>query len=223
MMKRAFDIIVSFLVILIAIPLWAVAAVAIKLDSTGPVFYRGRRIGKDGKRFVLYKFRTMVADAHRGAAITLGNDPRITRVGRLLRWLKIDEMPQLINVVKGEMSIVGPRPEDPRYVAHYTPEQLRVLDVRPGMASPAFIKYRHEEELLTTAGDDHEQAYLSTILPDKLRMDLEYLDQQSFFFDLIVLAKAAISLFSDRETLRGPPSRVATLPARNSSTSERHS
>ena len=196
MLKRAFDFVVSLLIILIALSLWLAAAVAIKLDSPGPVFHRARRIGKDGQPFTLYKFRTMVADAPRqGPGITRQDDPRITRVGRFLRKLKIDEMPQLINVLKGEMSIVGPRPEDPRYVAHYTPEQRRVLSVRPGMASPAFIKYRHEEELLAAAGDDVENTYLTVILPDKLRLDLEYIEQQSFLFDLGVLARAALSLF----------------------------
>ncbi len=118
----------------------------------------------------------------------------ITRVGRFLRKLKIDEMPQLINVLKGEMSIVGPRPEDPRYVTHYTPEQRRVLSVRPGTASPAFTKYRHEEELLAAMSDDLEHLYLTRILPDKLRLDLEYIEQQSFLFDLAILAQSALSL-----------------------------
>ena len=118
-------------------------------------------------------------------------------MGRTLRKFKIDKMPQLINVLKGQMSIVGPRPEDPRYVAHYTPEQRRVLSVRPGMASPAFIKYRHEEELLAAVGDDWERVYLTQVLPDKLRMDLEYIQQQSFVFDLAVLAQAALSLFGN--------------------------
>lgn len=217
MMKRAFDFIISFLVMLIALPLWLAVAIAIKLDSPGPVFYRGQRVGKDGKLFAIYKFRTMVVDApNRGPGITHGADPRITRVGRFLRKLKIDEMPQLINVLKGEMSIVGPRPEDPRYVAHYTPEQRRVLSVRPGMASPAFIKYRYEEELLAlwnrtgnidhlstdystgqaAARDDLEQVYLTRVLPDKLRMDLAYIDTWSFLGDLAILARAAISLFT---------------------------
>ena len=196
MLKRAFDFVVSFLVILIALPLWLAVAMVIKLDSPGPVFHRATRIGKDGKPFTLYKFRTMVADApQRGPGITQQADPRITCVGRFLRSLKIDEMPQLINVLKGEMSIVGPRPEDPRYVAHYTPEQRRVLSVRPGMASPAFNKYRHEEELLAAAGDDLERVYLTQILPDKLRLDLDYIEQQSFPYDLAILARAALSLF----------------------------
>jgi lipopolysaccharide/colanic/teichoic acid biosynthesis glycosyltransferase len=214
MLKRAFDLILSLLVILIALPMWLAVAIAIKLDSPGPVFYRGTRVGKDGRLFSIYKFRTMVVDApNKGPGITHGNDPRITRVGRILRKLKIDEMPQLINVLKGEMSIVGPRPEDPRYVAHYTPEQRRVLTVRPGMASPAFIKYRHEEELLAlwnthystgqaAAGDDWEHVYLTQILPDKLRMDLEYIDQQSFLGDLTILAQAALSLFTTADSRR---------------------
>ena len=203
MLKRAFDLILSLLVILIALPMWLAVAIAIKLDSPGPVFYRGTRVGKDGRLFSIYKFRTMVVDApNKGPGITHGNDPRITRVGRTLRKLKIDEMPQLINVLKGEMSIVGPRPEDPRYVAHYTPEQRRVLTVRPGMASPAFIKYRHEEEILAIAGDDWEHVYLTQILPDKLRMNLDYIEQQSFLGDLAILAQAALSLFTTADSRR---------------------
>ncbi|MGC8838816.1 MAG: sugar transferase [Anaerolineae bacterium] len=196
-LKRVFDVVVSALVVIIALPLWAAVAVAIKLDSSGPVFHRARRIGKDGRPFTLYKFRTMVegADAQ-GPRITRRDDPRITRVGRFLRRMKIDEMPQLLNVLKGEMSIVGPRPEDPRYVAHYTPEQRRVFAVRPGMASPAFIKYRHEEELLAALGGDLEEAYLQHILPDKLQMDLDYIARQSFGYDLAILAQAALSLFT---------------------------
>ena len=196
-LKRIFDVIISLLAIVVALPLWLAVAIAIRLDSPGPIFHRAKRIGKDGDLFTLYKFRTMVTDAsRRGPGITWQDDPRITRVGRLLRKLKIDEMPQLINVLKGEISIVGPRPEDPRYIAHYTPEQRRVLSVRPGMASPAFIRYRHEEQLLATAGDDVEHVYLTQILPDKLRMDLEYIEQQSFLFDLAVLVQAAFSLFT---------------------------
>ena len=204
MLKRIFDFVISFLVILIALPLWLAVAMVIKLDSPGRVFHRATRIGKDDRPFTLYKFRTMVGDApSRGPGITQQGDPRITRVGRFLRKLKIDEMPQLINVLKGEMSIVGPRPEDPRYVAHYTPEQRRVLSVRPGLASPAFIEYRHEEELLAAAGDDVEHVYLTQILPDKLRLDLDYIEQQSFPYDLAVLAQAALSLFERNEAPTG--------------------
>ena len=197
MLKRAFDTVVSSLVILIALPLWAMVAIAIRRDSPGPVFYRAVRIGTGGKPFTIYKFRTMIVDASRkGPGITMQGDPRTTRVGRFLRNMKIDEMPQLVNVLKGEMSIVGPRPEAPLYVAYYTPEQRRVLSVRPGMASPAFPKYRHEEKLLAAAGNDFENTYLTVILPDRLRMDLEYIEQQSFLYDLAVLARAAVSLFT---------------------------
>lgn len=214
MLKRAFDVVVSALVVLVALPLWAAVALAIKLDSPGPVFHRARRVGKDGRPFTLYKFRTMVVDAHaRGPGITHRDDPRITRVGRFLRRMKIDEMPQLLNVLKGEMSIVGPRPEDPRYVAHYTPEQRQVFAVRPGMASPAFIKYRHEEELLAALGGDPERAYLQHILPDKLRMDLEYIACQSFGYDLSILAQAALSLFTKPDG-RLPPTAAHAQAAR---------
>jgi lipopolysaccharide/colanic/teichoic acid biosynthesis glycosyltransferase len=202
MLKRTFDVLVSAFFLSVFSPILFLIAVLIKLDSKGPVLYRATRIGQGGRPFTIYKFRTMVADArHHGPGITRDADPRITPGGRFLRKLKIDEMPQLINVLKGEMSIVGPRPEDPRYVAGYTADQRRVLSVRPGMASPAFIKYRHEEEVLASAGDDMERAYISQILPDKLRMDLEYVEAQSFLFDLRILVHAAISLFrtTDRE------------------------
>jgi lipopolysaccharide/colanic/teichoic acid biosynthesis glycosyltransferase len=196
MFKRAFDFVVSFLVILIALPLWLAVAIAIKLNSPGPIFYRGQRFGKDGRIFSIYKFRTMVLNAPNcGPGITRDNDPRITKVGRILRKFKIDEMPQLINVLKGEMSIMGPRPEDPKYVACYPKEYGQILKVRPGMASPAFIKYRHEEELLASAGDDVEKVYLKKILPDKLCMDIEYVRNQSFISDLSIFASAALSLF----------------------------
>lgn len=214
-LKRAFDVVVSALVVLVALPLWAAVAVAIKLDSPGPVFHRARRIGKDGRPFTLYKFRTMVADADaRGPGITRRDDPRITRVGGFLRRMKIDEMPQLLNVLKGEMSIVGPRPEDPRYVARYTPEERRVFAVRPGMASPAFVKYRHEEELLAALGGDLEEAYLQHVLPDKLRMDLDYIARQSFGYDLAILAQAALSLFT-RPDGRLPRALASQEPTRD--------
>jgi len=193
--KRTFDFLVAFFVILISLPFWAIVATAIKIDSPGPIFYRGTRVGKNGKLFTIFKFRTMVTDASRkGPGITHANDPRITRIGKLIRKLKIDEMPQFINVLRGEMSIVGPRPEDPRYVAYYTPEQRRVLSVVPGMASPAFITYRHEEELLANS-ENPEEFYLTKVLPNKLNMDLDYIDNRSFLFDISILIKAALSLF----------------------------
>jgi lipopolysaccharide/colanic/teichoic acid biosynthesis glycosyltransferase len=191
--KRAFDLAVASTVILVGTPLWAAVALAVVLDTPGPVFHRAVRVGKGAQPFTMYKFRTMVTGASAHApGITRKGDPRITRVGRVLRRSKLDEMPQLVNVVKGEMSIVGPRPEDPRYVAHYTPEQRGVLSIRPGMASPAFVKYRREEDILAAAGDQVEQTYLTHVMPDKLRLDLRYIEQQSFLGDLAILARAAM-------------------------------
>jgi len=196
MVKRIFDFIVSLVVIFIALPIWLVVALAIKIDSPGPIFYRGVRVGKNGRIFSIFKFRTMVLEAPNcGPGITRDSDPRITRVGRILRKFKIDEMPQLINVLKGEMSIMGSRPEDPKYVAFYPKEYEQILKVRPGMASPAFIKYRHEEELLASTRGNVEEVYLKEILPDKLRLDMEYVKNQSFIGDLAIFASAALSLF----------------------------
>ena len=138
----------------------------------------------------------MAADAaSRGPGITRQGDPRITRMGYFLRSSKLDELPQLFNILKGEMSFVGPRPEDPRYVVHYTPEQRRLLSVRPGIASPAIIKYRHEEKILAAAGNDPEKTYLEVVLPDKLRIDLEYIEKQSFCYDLKILIQTLFSVF----------------------------
>jgi len=198
MAKRVFDVIVSLCGVILLAPLWVLVAVAVKLSSRGPVFHHAVRVGKDGEHLVVYKFRTMVADASStGPGITRRSDPRVTALGRQLRRLKIDETPQLINVLRGEMSLVGPRPEDPRYVAGYTPEQLRVLTVRPGVCSPAVVKYRHEEALLDAA-DDPEEAYLRVVLPDKLRMDLQYIDNRSLIGDLRILGLALLSLWGRR-------------------------
>lgn len=195
MLKRTFDLTISALLLMALSPLFLLVATAIKLDSKGPVFHRAIRAGKHGVPFTMYKFRTMVVGAAKcGPGLTRGGDPRVTRVGKWLRKYKIDEVPQLINVLRGEMSLVGPRPEDPRYVAHYTPSQRQVLSVRPGIASPAAIKYRHEEEVLAAAGGDLEEAYLKYVLPDKLWLDLVYVHRRSFLLDLAVLARVALSL-----------------------------
>ncbi len=191
--RRAIDLFGAGLGIVLLSPLWALVAVTIKLDSPGPVFYRARRVGKDGKLFRLYKFRTMVTDADKyGPAITAAGDPRITRVGRLLRRTKIDELPQLLNVLKGEMSLVGPRPEDPRYVALYTEEQREILRVRPGITSAASLTYRHEELLLQ--GEDWERVYQTEIMPAKLAIDLEYLRHRTLWSDLVLIAKTILSM-----------------------------
>ena len=182
-MKRMFDYCASVAGLVLLAPLFLVLAVLIKADSPGPVFFRGRRVGREGRLFHIYKFRSMVAGAdRRGPGITTAGDARVTRVGRLLRRTKLDELPQLINVVLGDMALVGPRPEDPRYVDHYTPAQRRLLNVRPGITSPASLAFRREEELLE--GEDWETAYVSDILPKKLNLELDYLTQRTGGGDL---------------------------------------
>jgi lipopolysaccharide/colanic/teichoic acid biosynthesis glycosyltransferase len=188
------EAVISIIGLTLLSPTFLLVAALIKLDSPGPVFYHARRVGKDGRPFRLYKFRTMVADAaRRGPSITTAGDRRITRVGRLLRRTKIDELPQLINVLKGEMSLVGPRPEDPRYVALYTPEQRRVLGVRPGITSPAAIRYRHEERLLN--GPDWEQIYVQQVMVHKLQIELDYLARRTVWSDLGIILGTVWTLF----------------------------
>ena len=169
-------------------PVLAGAALAVKLSSPGPVLHRAVRVGRAGNPFVMLKFRTMVLEAVAGPGITSAEDPRVTPVGHALRRWKLDELPQLVNVLRGEMSLVGPRPEDPRYVARYTPEQRRVLRVRPGLTSPASLRFSREESKLT--GEDWETAYLQKILPAKLSEDLEYLEHRSARSDLTILVRS---------------------------------
>ena len=169
-------------------PVLAGAALAVKLSSPGPVLHRAVRVGRAGNPFAMLKFRTMVLGAVAGPGITSAEDPRVTPVGHVLRRWKLDELPQLVNVLRGEMSLVGPRPEDPRYVARYTPEQRRVLRVRPGLTSPASLRFSREESMLT--GEDWETAYLQRILPAKLSEDLEYLEHRSARSDLTILVRS---------------------------------
>ena len=202
MLKRAFDIVVALVGLVFFSPLVLIIAVFIKLDSPGPVFYRAPRVGKGGRPFRMYKFRTMVADADKiGPAITVDKDPRITRIGARLRRSRLDEIPQLINVLRGEMSMVGPRPEAPYYVEKYSPEQREVLMVKPGMTAPAQIAFRHEEEALSNA-ETLEDEYMSVILPPKLAMDLQYIEQQSLSLDLKILFQTAWVLLADRLRVR---------------------
>jgi lipopolysaccharide/colanic/teichoic acid biosynthesis glycosyltransferase len=193
MMTRLLDLFASVTGLALLSPLFVLIAIAIKLDSPGSVFFRGQRVGRGGRLFEIYKFRSMVADAaQKGPDITATGDPRVTRVGEVLRRTKLDELPQLINVVRGEMSLVGPRPEDPRYVPLYTPEQRRVLSVRPGVTSPASLRFRHEEDLLQ--GGDWEHVYLSEVLPAKLQIELEYLERRSVWTDLRVIVQTVLAL-----------------------------
>ncbi len=194
-LRRVLDIVASLVGLIMLSPLFICLAALIKLDSPGPVFYRALRVGKDGKLFYLYKFRSMVVDAERsGPKITTRGDARVTRVGRFLRRSKLDELPQLINVLKGDMSLVGPRPEDPRYVALYTTEQLRVLTVRPGITSAASLAYRDEEQLLT--GENWETVYREEVLPHKLAIDLAYLEQRTLLSDLKLILKTIAAMFA---------------------------
>ena len=185
--KRLFDIVVSFLILLILSPVMLVLAIAIKLDSKGPVFYRQIRVGRYNKDFKIFKFRTMVQDADKkGLAITLNEDPRITRVGRLIRKCRLDEISQLLNVLGGSMSFVGPRPEVRRYVEAYSPEGMATLLVRPGVTAPSSIVFKDEDKILNS-GDDPEQIYVEQILPEKTRLNLEYVARLSFRKDIKIM------------------------------------
>ena len=187
-MKRGFDLVVALAGLVVTSPIIAAAAVAIKLDSRGPVFFHGPRTGKDGRVFRIHKLRTMRGDG-RGPAVTAGDDPRITRVGRVLRRSKLDELPQLFNVVKGDMSLVGPRPEHPDYVARYTQRQRRLLTVRPGLTGPATLDHMDEEEELR--GGDAETRYLEQVLPRKLELELDYLDRATPGSRVVILLRTA--------------------------------
>lgn len=194
---RLLDSVLALLGLILLSPLFLLLAVLIKADSVGPVLFRAERVGQGGQLFRLFKFRSMVSHAdQRGPGITAAGDERITRVGRLLRKSKLDELPQLINVLTGEMSLVGPRPEDPRYVALYTPEQRRVLEVRPGITSPASLCYRHEEQLL--AGPDWEQVYIEQVMPHKLQIELDYVERRTCSTDLNVILRTVLAVFRQR-------------------------
>ncbi|MHA7608224.1 sugar transferase [Elizabethkingia meningoseptica] len=183
-MKRIFDIVSSSIGLILLSPIFLLLAIWIKLDSKGPVFYKQLRVGKLGKDFKILKFRSMRQGADKKGLITIGGrDPRVTRSGYYIRKYKLDEMPQLINVFIGDMSIVGPRPEVRKYVDLYTEEQLRVLSVKPGITDIASIKYRNENELLEESKTP-DQMYIEVIMPDKLKYNLEYIDKQSFIYDL---------------------------------------
>ncbi len=192
MTKRFFDVVVSLAGLIVLSPLLAIVAVLIKCTSTGPVLFRQERVGRRFQPFRINKFRTMVADAARhGPQITSGADPRITRVGRLLRKSKIDELPQLINVLVGDMSFVGPRPELAKYVAMFRGDYEEILSVRPGITDLASLKYRDEAALLGQAADP-EAAYVSRILPDKIALAKEYIRRRSFWFDVSLIVKTVL-------------------------------
>ncbi len=195
--KRAFDVVAAAAGLIAAAPLLAICGVLVKVSSPGPVLFRQLRVGRYGRSFELVKFRTMrVHDG--GPQVTQGRDPRITTIGRVLRRTKLDELPELINVLAGDMSIVGPRPEVPRYVALYSERDRRFLQkVRPGLTDPATVRFRNEEEILARA-DDPERAYVDELLPAKLALYREYLEGATLASDLrVILATARVILRPD--------------------------
>ena len=197
-MKRFFDIVASGCGLLVLLPLFLVIAIWIKLDSKGPVFYRQVRVGRYNKDFRIIKFRSMRVGADKGSLVTIGGrDPRITRSGYFIRKYKLDELPQLINVFIGQMSIVGPRPEVRHYVDYWTKEQLHVLDVRPGITDPASIKFRNENELMEKA-DNPENYYINLIMQEKIRLYLEYVDKVGFWYDIKLIFKTFKVIVTER-------------------------
>lgn len=197
-MKRLFDIVASGLGLLALSPMFLIFAIWIKLDSKGPVFYRQVRVGKNNKDFKIYKFRSMRVESDKGSLVTIGDhDPRITRSGYFIRKFKLDELPQLINVFLGDMSLVGPRPEVRHYVNYWTDEQMHVLDVSPGITDPASIKFRNENELMEKAKDP-EQYYIHVIMQEKIKLYLEYVEHANFWYDITLIFKTFKVIITER-------------------------
>ena len=187
--KRSFDILCAGTALLLTSPLFLLGSLLAKIQSTGPVFYKAKRVGRGGAIFKMYKFRTMVVNADQiGIGLTTHKDSRVTPIGRILRFTKLDELPNLINVIKGEMSLIGPRPEAPNYVKHYTETQKQVLLVKPGITGPSQIVNRNEEEKLA-AQTDPEHFYITELMPKKLELDLHYVVTQCFISDIKWLLK----------------------------------
>ena len=197
-MKRIFDLVASGLGLIILSPLFLILSIWIKLDSKGPVFYRQVRVGRYNKDFRIFKFRSMRVGADKGSLVTIGGrDHRVTKSGYWIRKFKLDELPQLINVFIGDMSLVGPRPEVRHYVDYWTPEQMHVLDVRPGITDPASIKFRNENELMEQA-EDPEKYYIEVIMQEKIKLYLEYVEKHSFWYDLGLIFKTFWVIVSER-------------------------
>ena len=197
-MKRLFDILASGCGLLVLSPIFIIVAIWIKLDSPGPVFYRQTRVGRHNKDFRIFKFRSMRVGSDKGSLVTIGGrDPRVTRSGYFIRKFKIDELPQLINVFTGDMSLVGPRPGVRHYVNYWTPEQMRVLDVRPGITDPASIRFRNENELLEKA-QDPERYYIDVIMQEKIKLYLEYVEKSSFWYDIKLIFQTFKVIITER-------------------------
>lgn len=197
-MKRIFDIIISGCGLIFLSPLFLILSIWIKIDSRGPVFYRQVRVGRKNKDFCIFKFRSMRVGSDKGSLVTIGgHDPRVTKSGYYIRKYKFDEFPQLINVFIGDMSLVGPRPEVRHYVDYWTPDQMRVLDVRPGITDSASIKFRNENELMEKAKDP-EDYYINMIMQEKIRLYLEYVQNASFFYDIKLIFKTFKVIIMER-------------------------
>jgi lipopolysaccharide/colanic/teichoic acid biosynthesis glycosyltransferase len=208
-MKRAFDIVVSFCGLVVLFPLLAGLALWVMVDSPGPAFYRGIRVGRMGRPFRICKLRTMAANAEQlGGAETPANDPRITRAGHFLRRYKFDELPQLLNVLKGEMSLVGPRPEVVEEVIRYNDEERKLLLVSPGITDWASIRFRDEDEILRGSSDPH-RAYHQLIRPEKVRLGLRYVEHRSFAMDLQILWGTLLAVLSPAQQQHAQPRRIS--------------
>lgn len=203
-MQRVLDIVLALLILLLSSPLWLLATLAVFLSDFGSPFFRHTRVGREGEPFRLIKFRTMKNNAPTQANLTISGDRRITPVGRVLRRLKIDELPQLLNVLAGSMSIVGPRPESPEYVAGYTREQKEILKFRPGLTDPASIKYRYEEKILAQYSDP-VAAYRQIVLPDKIALSLDYQRRRTLWSDLVIILQTIAVIFNTAPTLTENP------------------
>ena len=193
LLKRIFDVVVSFILLTLLSPVFIILAIAIKLDSKGPVFYRQVRVTKYGKIFRIFKFRSMVTDADKGSLLTVGGDSRITKTGRFIRKYKLDELSQLIDVFRGTMTFVGTRPEVPKYVEKYTPEMMATLLLPAGITSEASIYYKDENELLDAA-QDVEKTYLEVVLPDKMKYNLAAIRSFSFIDDIKVMILTVLAV-----------------------------
>lgn len=191
--KRLFDLVSSLSVLILFSPVFIIIAIWISLDSRGGVFYKQIRIGKNGREFGLLKFRSMRTNADKSGQLTVGNDTRVTKVGRFIRKYKLDELPQLINILKGDMSVVGPRPEVPKYVHMYSKEQLKVLEVLPGLTDYASLEYLDEQKVLGAANNP-EQMYIEEVMPAKLALNLKYIEERGFLVDLKLIISTILKI-----------------------------
>jgi lipopolysaccharide/colanic/teichoic acid biosynthesis glycosyltransferase len=194
-LKRLFDVIISFIGIILTSPVFLLGALMVKISSKGPALYKSQRVGKNGKLFLMYKFRTMVVNADKiGGPSTASDDPRLTKTGLFLKKFQIDELPQLINVLKGEMSLVGPRPEVPFYINMMTEEERKtILSVKPGITDFASLWNFHEGEILKGA-EDPEKEYMEKIRPEKLRLQKKYINEMSFWTDIKIIFKTVLKV-----------------------------